>query len=215
MTRPATLTGLAIALLLPFLTYAGGQWVFGSEQSDARVATGLVVHWLTFAAIVAIVLFAERLPLSSIGVRPFRWWTIPAGVAAGVVITIATGVLVRVLHLQADAEYAEYLQSLPFITRVLLVVTAGVFEETAYRGYGLERLASIFGNRWLAALVTVTLFTLAHAPAVGFDHLLPVAIVSVFVTLLYLWRRDLILNMVTHTTIDAIGLLLAPLMGTH
>jgi membrane protease YdiL (CAAX protease family) len=140
MTRPATLAGLAIALLLPFLTYAGGQWVFGAEQSQARVVTGLVVHWCTFAAVVALVLFAERLPLSSIGVRPFRWWTLPAG-------------------------------------------------------------------------VTVVLFTLAHVPAVGFDHLLPVAIVSVFVTLLYLWRRDLILNMVAHATIDAIGLLLAPILA--
>jgi membrane protease YdiL (CAAX protease family) len=214
-TRAVTLAGLAIALLLPFLTYAGGQWAFGSEQSDERVAAGLVVHWLTFAAIVALVLYAERLPLSSIGVRPFRWWTIPAGVLAGVVMTIATGVLVRILRLEPDVEYAAYLQSLPFITRVLLVITAGVFEETVYRGYALERLASIFGNRWLAALVTVTLFTLAHAPAVGFAHLLPIAIVSVFVTLLYLWRRDLILNMVTHTSIDAIGLLLAPLLSTR
>src|SRR5262245_24715460 len=143
MTRPVTVAGLAIALLLPFLSYAGGQWVFGSAQSDARVASGLVVHWLTFAAIVALVLFAERLTLSSIGVRPFRWWTIPAGVVAGVVLTIVTGLLVRVLELEPDVKYAAYLQSLPFITRVLLVVTAGVFEETVYRGYALERLASI------------------------------------------------------------------------
>jgi hypothetical protein len=31
--------------------------------------------------------------------------------------------------------------------------------------------------------------------------------------LLYLWRRNLILNMAAHTTVDAIALLLAPLVS--
>jgi membrane protease YdiL (CAAX protease family) len=92
-------------------------------------------------------------------------------------------------------------------------LTAGVFEETLYRGYALERLTMIWGSKWAAAVVTVALFTLAHLPVVGIAHLLPVGIVSVFVTLLYLWRRDLILNMAAHATIDAIGLLLAPIIG--
>jgi len=60
-------------------------------------------------------------------------------------------------------------------------------------------------------------FTLAHIPArllLNRDaKLLPVFIVSVFVTLLYLWRRDLVINVVAHATIDGVGLLLAPLLG--
>jgi membrane protease YdiL (CAAX protease family) len=50
---------------------------------------------------------------------------------------------------------------------LLLVVTAGVFEETLYRGYALERLSSLWGSQWLAATATLALFTLMHAPAVG------------------------------------------------
>jgi membrane protease YdiL (CAAX protease family) len=45
------------------------------------------------------------------------------------------------------------------------------------------------------------------------DHLVPVFIVSALITLLYLWRRDLVLNMVAHVTVDAIALLLAPALA--
>jgi membrane protease YdiL (CAAX protease family) len=58
---------------------------------------------------------------------------------------------------------------------------------------------------------------LAHLPVVSLAYLAPVAIVSVFVTLLYLWRRDLILNMIAHATIDGIALLVMPIAqhGSH
>jgi uncharacterized protein len=97
--------------------------------------------------------------------------------------------------------------------RVLLVITAGVYEETLYRGYALERLSRYFGGKWIAAAITLALFTVAHASAVGAAQLAPIMIVAALVTLLYLWRRDLLLNMVAHSTIDAIGLLVIPALG--
>ena len=209
----ATLVGLAVALLVPFLTLGAGQAIYGHERSVSPVIWGMALHWINFAALVAIVVRWERQPLASIGVRPLRWWTIPLGLAAGIVITIASAVLVNALRLQSDTEFVGYVQHLPLLVRVLLVVTAGVFEETLFRGYAIERLTPILGSKWWAALVTVTLFTLGHVPAVGWAHLAPVAIVSIFVTLLYLWRRDLIVNIVAHSTIDAIGVLVAPLLG--
>ena len=93
---------------------------------------------------------------------------------------------------------------------MVAVITAGVFEETAFRGYALERLAPYVGGRWAAATLTLVLFALAHASAVGTAHLPPILIVGGLVTLLYLWRRDLLLNMIAHSTIDAIGLIVVP-----
>jgi len=210
---PATLLGLFIALVVPILSYAIAQAAFGTAQSAARVATGLVVHWINLGLLIGVLALAERRPLSSIGLRPLRVWTIPAGIIAGVVIAMVSGALIGLFKLHADPQLVGYLLSLPLILRVLLVITAGVFEETLYRGYALERLADILGNRWLAAIVTVVLFTLAHAPVYGITHLAPVAVISVLITLLYLWRRDLVLNMVAHATVDALPLLLAPLLG--
>jgi membrane protease YdiL (CAAX protease family) len=208
---PATSVGLFIALGVPFLSYAVGRLIFGPAQSEARIVSGLAVHWVTLAGLIAVIVFWERLPLTSIGLRPVRWWTIPAGLLAGVVITFLSGACVSALRLGSDAHYATYLQSLPFILRLLLVVTAGVFEEVLYRGYAIERLTTMWRSRWAAAVVTLGLFVLAHLPVIGLAYLPPVGIVSVFVTLLYLWRRDLILNMIAHATIDGIALLVMPI----
>ncbi len=208
----ATGAGLFVALVVPFLTYGVAEILYGGAQLSASIAVGLVVHWIHFAVLIAIVLLAEHQPLASIGLKALRWGTVPAGLLAGVAITLLSNALVRALGLSVDTQVVSYLQSLPFVTRLLLVVTAGVFEETLFRGYAIERLTAISGSQWLAGLVTVTLFTLAHAPAFGFAHLPPICIVSVFITLLYLWRRDLVLNMIAHATIDGIGLLLAPIL---
>ena len=210
---PATSVGLFVALVVPFLGYAVGRLIFGVAQSDARVVSGLVIHWVTLAGLIAVIVFWERLPLASIGLRPVRWWTIPAGLLAGVAITFLSGVLVTAFRFGSDTHYAVYLQSLPFILRLALVVTAGVFEEVLYRGYAIERLTTIWHTKWAAALVTVAFFILAHLPVIGFAYLPPVAVVSVFVTLLYLWKRDLILNMVAHASIDGIALLIVPIAG--
>lgn len=206
-----TAAGLCIALVVPVLPALAG-WLLErkSDFSTERVGWGLAVHWLIFATIVAWVVLVEHRELASIGIRPIRWWTVPLGLVAGIVILAVSGVLIGVLHLSSGTQLAAYLLSLPFPTRVMLVITAGVWEETAYRGYALERLASILGSRWLAGGVTVLCFVFAHIPAVGLNHILPVLVVSIFVTLLYLWRRNLVINMIAHATIDAISILVVP-----
>ena len=206
-----TAAGLFIALFVPVLpALVGSLLERGADFSTERVGWGLVVHWLIFATIVAWVVLVEHRDLASIGVHPIRWWIVPLGLVAGTVILGASGVLIGVLHLSSGTGFAAYLLSLSLPTRVMLVITAGVWEETAYRGYALERLASILGSKWLAGGITVLCFAFAHIPAVGLNHIFPVLIVSTFVTLLYLWRRDLVLNMVAHATVDAISLLVLP-----
>jgi membrane protease YdiL (CAAX protease family) len=210
----ATAIGLLLALAGPPLASFIAD-LQGTEQTPARIGWGVVVHWINLAAVVFVVLRAERRPLASIGLRPFKWWTIPLGLVAGIVATVATGYLAQFLTPSnaGVAPFVATLLSLPFAMRLVLVITAGVFEETLYRGYAFERLAGWFNSKWAAAGVTVLLFTLGHAPVVGLDRLLPIFIVSSLITLLYLWRRDLVVNMVAHATVDAIALLVAPALA--
>ena len=214
-SRPAwiALGGLCLALVAPVLPPLVGSVAGWPEFSPARLGWGVVVHWLTFAAIVAWVILLEQRDLASIGVRALRWWTLPLGLVAGAVILGVSGGLISLLHFSSDTRYAGYLMSQSWPVRLLLVVTAGVFEETAYRGYALERLTPMFGSKWLAAGVTVLCFAFAHIPAVGLAHVLPVLVISIPITLLYLWRRDLVLNMIAHATVDAISLLVVPALG--
>jgi membrane protease YdiL (CAAX protease family) len=214
----ATLTGLLLSLAGPPAAFIIAAVVYGAEQSPTRTAWGLVIHWINLVALLAVVMRVERQPLSSIGLRPLRWWTIAVGLLAGVMITILAGTVSKLLGLSGDQSYVKILQSLPFMMRLLLALTAGIFEETLFRGYALERLATLLHNKWGAAGVTLAIFTLVHIPAVGLAHLAPVFIAGTFITLLYLWRRDLVVNMVAHATVDGIGLLLIPALahaGTH
>jgi membrane protease YdiL (CAAX protease family) len=211
----ATLWGLLLALVVPTGLAFVAPPAYGTPQMAAFLTWGIAVHWANLAAVVAIVILAERQRPASIGLRPLRWWTLPLGLAAAAIILPAAGFLAEAVGASADTRFAAFLQSLPFMTRLLLVLTAGIFEETLFRGYALERLASWLGNKWWAGAVTVAVFTAAHIPAVGLSHLLPVFIVSVLITLLYLWRRDLVVNIVCHITIDGVGLLLIPFLGHH
>jgi membrane protease YdiL (CAAX protease family) len=206
----ATLVGLVVALLFPLLTNLVVTHALGLTPSPALIAVGLVIHWASFALLLVIVLGWEREPLRSIGWRSPRWSTLVLGIVAGVIIAIVSGLLAQGLRLKSDKHFVGFLQSLPLIVRMVLVITAGVYEETMYRGYAIERLSKYFGGKWVAALITLVLFTYAHAAAVGAAQLAPILIVGALVTLLYLWRRDLLLNMVAHSTIDAFGLLIVP-----
>jgi membrane protease YdiL (CAAX protease family) len=209
----ATLVGLGVALLSPLLTNLVVSRVLGGTPSRALIAAGLVIHWSTFVALLVIVRLWERAPLQSIGWREPRWSTLAFGIVAGLIIIVLSGLVSQGLGLKADQHFLAFLQSQSLVVRVLLVVTAGVFEETLYRGYAIERLQTYCGGKYVAAAISLALFTLAHASAVEPAALLPILIIGGFVTLLYLWRRDLFLNMVAHTTIDAMALLVIPALG--
>jgi membrane protease YdiL (CAAX protease family) len=210
--RRATFWGLILALVVPNMAYYPLSHFLGTAPIADRLDLGLLVHWLNLAAIVGIVVLAERQSLASIGVRPFRWWTLPAGLLAGLAIMAGSAGLVYILRLHGNQQVTGQLLAQPFLLRLLLVITAGVFEETAFRGYALERLAELTHSKWIAAAVTLGFFVMGHAPAFGWSNLAPVLVASVFVTLLYLWRRDLILNIVAHSTVDGIALLIAPIV---
>ena len=212
---PATYLGLLLALIAPFVPSLVDPMFFGAALTPARVEWGILIHWLNLVALIGVILYAEKLPLTSIGLKRPRWWTFPLGLLAGAIIINVSGILVSVLKVSSEKNFAALLMSLPFVVRLLIVVTAGIFEEVLFRGYALERLATAFNNKWAAGAITVVVFTLAHVPAVGLMHLLPVFIVSLFVTLLYLWQRNLVVNMIAHATIDGVALLLIPFLSHH
>lgn len=83
-----------------------------------------------------------------------------------------------------------------------------------YRGFGIEELARFTGTRWIAGLLSLVFFTLAHVGRYGWGPaLLTPAVPGAALTLLYLWRRNLPLCMLMHAIIDGIFVILAPLFA--
>jgi membrane protease YdiL (CAAX protease family) len=218
-SRVAPVAGLIVALgapcLLPFLPGQAHQRITDVSQ-DVTVA---VFEWTVALVLLAIVLFWERLPLSSIGFRRLR----PRdGVAYGVAVVamfVGVGAVSALTHSKpgdAGGVTPEQIAMVPLALRIVLFVTAGFCEELMLRAYAIERLALFTGTVWIGGVVSVVVFTLAHLPRYGFSpELLNVGVIAACLTGLYLWTRNFWACAILHAFIDFFGLVLAPALSAH
>jgi uncharacterized protein len=178
--------------------------------------TTICTEWLVALILATIAFVIQRRSRLLFGLRMFGWrdllWMLAALAATGILGGIAT----MFVRIPASATVDLHLSAVPFALRLGLVVTAGICEEFMYRGFGIEELAVFTGNRWIAGLVSLILFTVAHSGLYGFSPalILP-GIAGAMITLLYLWRRNLPVCMLMHTIIDAIPLLIVPTVMSH
>lgn len=211
MNVPA-LFGLACALLAaPVLLLAVRR--FGG---NALALLPRLALWAIAAACLWIAMSQVPDWAGALGLRLPRWSTLASALLA-VVCTLAAWPLLQGLQTltggQATSETARFkeLAALPVGYRAFLVVTAGVTEECLYRGYGIGVGATLLGGTLPAALVSLAIFTIAHW-SWGIAHLASVLWAGVVLALLFVSTHDLFACMAAHTLIDAVGLLLAPMM---
>ncbi|HLY04695.1 MAG TPA: type II CAAX endopeptidase family protein [Rhizomicrobium sp.] len=213
--RTVLVIGLLLALGLPFCHLGD----LGKAYSHLGPLWGQEVLWWTlFVLILVYVRAAERRPLGSLRFRPPGWRDILFAVLAAVVAVFGIGfifaVVLPALHLTVRQNITGIFRQ-PFWFRVLLVTRAAFVEETAFRGYGFERITMLTGSAWLAALVTFVLFTLAHLSGGGWGQVVIAAWSGVVLTALYVWRRNLWTNILCHWLTDGAGFLLMPAVTPH
>lgn len=206
--RGRWLGAIAVLILLQ-LPWPG--WLFPGESQSAQALRELV-FWLMAGLLLAYVLFYERRPLRSIGFAKLDWKSLAWGVGGAAVMVAGMAfiylVIFPALGLLAKEEQMGDVKALPLWLRIGLVTRAAVFEELFYRGFAIERLADLTGRRWLAALISLGMFTIAHLGYWGWTHLIVAGFGGLVLTALYLMRRDLASNMVAHWLTDAVGFLL-------
>ncbi|RME42076.1 MAG: CPBP family intramembrane metalloprotease, partial [Chloroflexi bacterium] len=190
------------------------RWARLSAWDVPAVTVRLLADWAFALAILALVRFWERLPLSSIGMRQVTrrdllWGVV--GFMAGAVTFVITGPIVQALGLETTTPGIAQLASLPAWFRALIVVTAGVTEEILFRGYSIERLAAWTGHLGLGALVAYVVFVGLHIPFWGLGGTLQIGVWAIIVTTLYVWRRNLWSCVLMHILNDAYAFLLLPM----
>jgi uncharacterized protein len=186
-------------------------WFVPGDGLAAQVGRE-AVFWVLTAALIAYVLKFERRPLMSIGLRRLNWKSVAFGIAGAAVMIGGMAAIYLILFPwlgfgSGESQLAE-IQATPVWFRLLLISRAAVFEEFFYRGFAIERIDEITGLRWLAALISLTAFTVAHLSFWGWQHLIVAAFGGIVLTLLYLWRRDLGCNMIAHFVTDGVGFLI-------
>jgi membrane protease YdiL (CAAX protease family) len=168
-----------------------------------------------FVAILLIVVLWEKQPLASLWLRPFQWQSLAwAGVlvlASVLILYPATEWARKALGLPGYGAGMEKALALPVWFRVVAVVTAGIVEETLFRGYAVTRLARLTGSLWLAAVLSASVFAALHFPVWGAGPVFHFLIGGVAATAFFIWRRDLLAMIIAHVAIDAWGLVITPL----
>jgi len=212
--RGWTALGLAIALLGVPAIALGWRLVV----PDPKALDALVLREVSILALVALLLWLviarERQPLSSIGLGPAPLWTSLAwGLACTLLMAVGIAVafgLLRLLDLHQDPNFR--ISSSPWIT-TLIVIRAAIAEELFYRGYAITRLEALTGRRWIAALVPLALYAAFHYRLGAAGMLIALVLGAIF-TGFFLWKRNLIANMLTHFLIDFVpNVLLVPSPG--
>ena len=203
--------GLLLALgpvSLPFSTW-------DHEVADVGHLVGNeAIWWVYIAAMLLYVRRIERLPLSSIGFRRLGGANAVIGVLAGVAVLVVLGTMyylvLPALHLSdsvAATANGSALMATPFWWRLISTVRAAVSEEVLFRGYAMERIEELTGSRAIATVFSLAVFTLDHVTYWGWSHELIVAVGGLAFSLLYLWRRNLWVNIIAHFIVDAASVL--------
>lgn len=192
----------AIGAAIPLVVNLTGQ-ALKPEQNPIVLVAGLVAMW---AVAVTLFLTMRSSPVPSLETRVRLGWA-DAGIAVGV--GIAGALLVPVLTLGAaqvlgQTELVATAQAVPTPLLVASILTAAVTEEVIYRAAPIELLRARRAPDWLVFVLPWAMFVVAHLGSWNLAHVVGVVMpLGALLTALYLWRRNLTVNITAHAIIDA------------
>ena len=204
------LTVIGLLVTLGFATIPISK--FFDEFASVRNMIGYELIWWTLVTLVLLfVRYLERRPLTSIGFRKPGIWNILIGIASGLVILAGLVFIYYVvfpaLHVSEDQQMSQ-LVATPYWWRFITVVRAAVAEEIFFRGYAIERLQELTGSVKFAGAFSCIVFAVEHVGFWNWSHILIAGFAGIILTVLYIWRRNLWVNMIAHFVVDGAAFLL-------
>lgn len=209
----ATITGLIISLFgLVFFAIWYRDW-FGITISSVLVREGSI---FILVGILFYIIRREGLDLTSIGLH---FASVGKSIAWAMLFLVFSivGVLLCVLAMQylgwnVGGDEAGAYKDIPIWVLFIMVVRAGIAEEVFYRGYAIERIKAWTGSTGVAVAVPLIIFSVGHFRQ-GPGGILISFMAGAILTATYLWKRDLLANMVAHFTVDFLPNVALPLLG--
>ncbi len=223
-TRPAsiyftTFLGLAVGFsvllkplsnLLDSLLKSAGRSQYGSWT-----LTTVTYQLIATAVLFGIVVFLERKPLSSVGLRRPTLADLGLGLALFVAVLITEGVgrlLLLLFFPNSMSHVATHqlssLMRIPAGLGVLVAAAGGFSEEVAARGFAIDRLRIVTGRLVLAAAIALALDLAEHIPFWGWRYAIEIAPMQLLFVLMYLWRKDIMACIIGHFLVDTMPFLM-------
>ena len=207
----ATWAGLAISLFA-MVVIRQAIVFFAPEITFGSAVLKEALIWLSAVTLLVIIRRGEHLPMRSIGLGTARWWkSILWGFVIAVVSIVAAGALAYVTGYGHGPGSAAF-EKLPLWLITLIVFRAGIVEELFYRGYAIERLRLIGLGRFWSVAIPLVIFSFGHWSG-GAANILIAFAAGLILTGFYLWRRDLVANMIGHGLVDFVANVLPALFS--
>jgi len=213
-----TIIGLSLPLIgMPLWNIISRQYLRSMDRFTRATIGSFVTVGLAIG-VVAVVAWWEKKPLTEMGLHRQTPRKIIFALSSSIVIavggTFLSLAIIKVFALPMPSLMPEILKIFPVWLSVWIVVSGSIAEEILYRGFVIERIGQLTGSIWIGATITFLWFTLLHLPLGWVYTLSIVAPVSLLITILYAWRRDLFATIIAHFVFNAplIVLSLLPLL---
>lgn len=173
----------------------------GIDPGFEGPSASIVWNVLAVSLLLGYVLFIERRPLASLGLRRPRgkdleWALYLFG------FYMAWQWVVLTFWPAAEDSGTASITSLPVAAVVGMIVSAAVCEEILYRGYPIERLSELTRRPWIAYALTVPLFVAPHIVFFGTQWLWTAGVGAMVLYVLYAKTRNLPACMLLHLCIN-------------
>ena len=202
-TPAATWLGLFLALFGMLIARQAVNY-FWSTPGFASAVIKEAGMWVVALLILIIVKVGEGLPLTSIGLGTARWGkSLLWGLLLGIACLVVAALLVALTG-YTGGELGKAMGRLPLWLVSLIVLRAGVVEELCYRGYAIERLHTLGLPRGVAAAVPLVIFGFGHWTG-GWANIVIALVLGGMLAIFFIWRRDLVANMIGHWFVDFVG----------
>jgi len=162
----------------------------------------LDTEFLATLAVIAIARWWEKVPWSSLGISRPSLADPFLGVAAFVIYMDYSYIENPIVSYWIATNFSSlHWHHRPFSVAVLWLITLAfsiLFEELATRAYIIERVIDFTDNRLLAGLASVLVSLAIHLPGRDPGTMLRVIPIILLMTMLYIWRRNLVPGFIAH-----------------
>lgn len=202
---------IGLAVTLSYLGLVTNGFLFRNlapqPLGDFAVIVRELINLGMVVLIAWVVIRIEKCSLQSVGIFWRRSWlkTMAWSIAVAAVCFI-TAILLMVAIQFMGTTYgkANPFSQLSLWTVTLITIRAGVAEEFMMRGYLLTRIEKWTGSTRIAVALTLIPFALLHYTQ-GPAGVLISFVLGGILTVFFIWKRDLITNMIAHFLVDFVA----------
>jgi membrane protease YdiL (CAAX protease family) len=213
----AFLIGVAVVTLIAFLGLTQLMPLRG--VSNTVFLLRLVVEILASLALLYALVRLAGEPPAALGLQRFKLSTVGWAFACFVATLILGGAaafLASKAGITQNKDVLALLSARPIWVLLLIAAAAGIAEETVFRSIMISHIESATGSTAVASIVSIAAFALAHFNGWGASQILLATAPGIVLTLFFVWRRNLLICIISHFLTDALGLIVAASMiGRH